>query len=134
MDDIWNGLIFIRHEGGYKVVLRALQHYKKRLKTISQSPELAGAAMFSQIVQQEAAKTYPVIDELIVKISQCLADSEQLDDLQTSVPMLQKALESYRSDIDRAERGEHEYYRRLIDITALPDDEIQTVKDAIARM
>ena len=55
----WLGGIYLKEEGGYEIILRALNHYKKRLRTISSSPELSEAPMFVQVVEQEAMKTFP---------------------------------------------------------------------------
>jgi len=47
---VWIGGIFLKDEGGYEIVSRSLAHYKKRLRTISESPELKeAAAMFAPI-------------------------------------------------------------------------------------
>lgn len=133
MDGVWTCLIFIKHEGGYRIILRSLLHYRKRLRTVGQSPELDGAAVFSQIIQQEAARTYPAVGDLIARIPQCLADAGQLRGLQDSLPLLRRALESYRSDLGRAADGVHDYYRGLVG-TGVPDGEIRAVDEAIARM
>ena len=36
---IWIGGIYLKEEGGYKIILKSLIHYKKRLQTIHQSQE-----------------------------------------------------------------------------------------------
>jgi len=41
---IWIGAIYLKDEGGYEIVLKSLRHYKNRLKTIGNSPELKDAA------------------------------------------------------------------------------------------
>ena len=52
-----------------KLSLKSLQHYKKRLKTLGNSPELKdAAAMFASVFHQQAVKTVPKIDETIKKI------------------------------------------------------------------
>ncbi|MDE0267409.1 MAG: hypothetical protein OXK17_10450 [Thaumarchaeota archaeon] len=62
-DRIWLGGIYLKEEGGYKIILKSLNHYKRRLSTLSESPELKGAAgMFASVLQQQAAKTIPEID------------------------------------------------------------------------
>ena len=54
---VWIGGIFLKDEGGYEIVLRSLAHYKKRLRTISESPELKeAAAMFAPILVSQAQK------------------------------------------------------------------------------
>jgi hypothetical protein len=98
---VWLGGIYLKEEGGYEVVLRALTHYRKRLKSIGRSPELRNAAMFAQIVQQEAMKTGPLIDPTIDKIKKALESPEVLNKLQADIPLFEKALSCYYSDIQK---------------------------------
>ena len=61
---VWLGGIFLKNEGGYEIVLRSLAHYKKRLRSIGESPELKeAAAMFAPILQSQAQKRYPMVIE-----------------------------------------------------------------------
>ena len=76
-DKIWIGGIYLRDEGGYEIVLRALHHYKNRLITIDKSPEIKdSAAMFGGILKQAAMKTIPKIDEISQKLQQSLPDAQ----------------------------------------------------------
>ena len=69
VDKIWLGGIFLKNEGGYEIVLKSLSHYKKRLQTIGNSPELKeAAAMFAPILQSQAQKRLPMIDAVKQKI------------------------------------------------------------------
>ena len=53
----WIGGIYLKEEGGYEIILRSLNHYKKRLQTIHASPELKeAAAMFAPVLQSQARK------------------------------------------------------------------------------
>jgi hypothetical protein len=112
-EKVWLGRIYLKSEGGYEIVLKALNHYKKRLRNIDASPELAGAPMFVQIVQQEASKTYPAVNALISKITKGLEDSETLNSIQTDVPLMERALKCYQSDIEKMKNGD-EFYSSLI--------------------
>ena len=67
----WIGGIYLKEEGGYKIILKSLIHYKKRLQTIHQSREFKeAAAMFAPILQSTARKKIPIIDEVKEKIEQ----------------------------------------------------------------
>jgi hypothetical protein len=112
-EKVWLGRIYLKSEGGYEIVLKALNHYRKRLRNIDASPELAGAPMFVQIVQQEASKTYPAVNALIDKITKGLDDSEILNSIQADVPLMEKALKCYQSDIEKMGNGD-EFYSSLI--------------------
>ena len=124
VDKIWLGGIFLKNEGGYEIVLKSLGHYKKRLQTIGNSPELKeAAAMFAPVLQQQAVKIVPQIDVTVSKIQDALSDSIPIDSLADDVPLMQKALECYQSDIEKAETTGHEYFQKLLgDITRAKQD------------
>lgn len=114
MSQVWIGGIYLKEEGGYEIILRSLNHYRKRLKSIGRSPELTNAPMFAQIVLQEANKTGPLIDPAISKINNALGNPEALADLQADVPLYERALICYHSDIQKAQNGTEEFYSKLI--------------------
>ena len=114
-DNIWLGGIFLKNEGGYEIVLKSLAHYKKRLQTIGNSPELKeAAAMFAPVLQQQAVKTIPKIDETVSKIQSVLSDEMPIGSLADDAQFLQRALECYQSDIEKAENTGHEYFIELL--------------------
>lgn len=114
MSQIWLGRIYLKEEGGYEIILRALSHYRKRLKSIGRSPELKDAPMFAQIVIQEASKTGPLIDPAISKLKNALANPETLNDLQSDIPLYEKALICYQSDIKKAQNESEKFYLELL--------------------
>ena len=124
VDKIWLGGIFLKNEGGYEIVLKSLSHYKKRLQTIGNSPELKeAAAMFAPVLQQQAAKTIPKIDETVLKIHNVLSDEMPIGSLSDNAQFLQRALECYQSDIEKAENTGHEYFIKLLgDLPAAKKD------------
>ena len=86
-EKIWIGAIYLKDEGGYDIILKSLRHYKNRLKTISDSPELKdSAAMFGGILKQAAIKTIPKIDEITQKIQNDLPEIQLLDTLKENIP------------------------------------------------
>ena len=114
-DKIWLGGIFLKNEGGYEIILKAFTHYKKRLQTMGNSPELKeAAAMFAPVLQQQAVKIIPKIDETVSKIQDALSDSIPVDSLADDIQLLQRALECYQSDIEKAETTGHEYFQKLL--------------------
>ena len=123
-DKIWLGGIFLKDEGGYEIILKSFAHYKKRLQTIGSSPELKeAAAMFAPVLQQQAVKIVPQIDVTVSKIQDALSDSIHVDSLADDVSLMQKALECYQSDIEKAETTGHEYFQKLLgDITRAKQD------------
>ena len=124
VDKIWLGGIFLKNEGGYEIVLKSFAHYKKRLQTIGNSPELKeAAAMFAPVLQQQAVKIVPQIDIAVSKIQDALSDTIPVDSLTDAVPLMQKALECYQADIEKAETTGHDYFQKLLgDITRAKQD------------
>ncbi|MBI4131962.1 MAG: hypothetical protein HY476_05665, partial [Nitrosarchaeum sp.] len=123
--------IYLKDEGGYEIVLKSLSHYKKRLRTIGNSPELKdSSAMFGSILQQEAMKTIPKIDEMIKKIQDYLSDNNLLDSLSKDAPFLLKALLCYESDIKKAQDTGHEYFLKLVGDLPLVKNDLEIIKNA----
>jgi len=112
---VWIGGIFLKNEGGYEIVLKALDHYKKRLQTIHASPELKeAAAMFAPILQSQAQKRIPMIDEAKEKINQMLKDMISPQTLEQNLETFEKALECRKSDIEKAQNTGNEYFMKLL--------------------
>ena len=133
--DIWMGGIFLKDEGGYEIVLKSLSHYKKRLQTIGSSPELKdAAAMFAPVLQQQAVKTIPKIDETVSKIKDALSDTISAGSLAEDVPLMQKALECYQSYIDKAETTGHEYFLKLLGDLPTAKNDLPIVTQAIEKI
>ena len=123
----WIGAIYLKDEGGYEIVLKSLRHYKNRLKTIGNSPELKEAgAMFAPVLHQQAIKTIPKIDETLQKIQDSLGDIKSLNKLGEDVPFLEKALLCYEADIHKVEDIGHEYFVKLV------GDMVEAKKDLLA--
>ena len=134
-DKIWLGGIYLKDEGGYEIILRALIHYKKRLMTVDKSPEIKdSAAMFGGILILAAKKAMPKIDETIQKIQQGLPDAQSVNTLKENIPILEKALTSYETDIQKAQDTGHEYYLNLIgDLPSVKND-LELIKIAKSKI
>ena len=129
---IWLGGIYLRDEGGYELVLRSLKHYKKRLKNIRKSPEIKDAPMFATIIEQEAIKAFQGADLLILKINEALLKPEMLQTLESELPLMQKAMDCYFSDIQKV--GSDSFYSELIldKMTALQD--LKSIQDSLQKL
>ena len=132
---MWLGKIYFKDEGGYEIVLKSLNHYKNRLKTLSNSPELKeAAAMFAPVLNQQAMKTIPRIDETIKKIQDSLNDIESINNLQDDIPFLEKALTCYESDIHKAEDTGYEYFVKLVGDMIQARKDLETIKIALKKI
>lgn len=134
-DKIWLGAIYLKDERGYEIILRSLNHYKKRLKTLGSSPELKdSSAMFGSLLQQEAMKTIPKIDEMTKKIKDALSDDITLNSLSEDRSFLVKALSCYESDINKAQNTGHEYFLKLVGDLPFVKKDLDLVKNALDKI
>jgi len=134
-DKIWLGSLYLKDEGGYEIILRSLNHYKKRLKTLGNSPELKDAsAMFGPLLQQEAMKTIPKIDDMIKKVKDSLTDITVLNSLSEDRSFLVKALSCYESDINKAQDTGHEYFLKLVGDLSFVKKDLDLVKNALDKI
>ena len=132
---IWMGGIFLKDEGGYEIVLKALDHYKKSLQTIHQSPELQeAAAMFAPILQSQAQKRLPMIDQAKQKIEQALHDSIPTNSLEEDLEILEKALECRKSDIEKAQDTGKEYFMKLLGNLQEATKDLESLKTALVKI
>jgi hypothetical protein len=134
-EKIWIGAIYLKDEGGYEIVLKSLRHYKNRLRTMGNSPELKEAgAMFAPVLNQQAMKTVPKIDEVIQKIQDNIGDIRSVSKLSQDVPFLEKALACYEADIHRAQDIEHEYFVKLVGNMSEAKNDLKTIKIALEKI
>lgn len=132
---IWLGGIYVKDEGGYEIILKSLNHYKTRLKTLNDSPELKeSAAMFASVLNQQARKIVPKINEVIEKIYSGLNNIEDMNALEEEKRFLEKALSCYESDIHKAEDTGHEYFVKLVGDMEQGRKDLKTIKTALEKI
>jgi len=131
----WIGAIYLKDEGGYEIVLKSLRHYKNRLKTMGNSPELKGAAaMFAPVLYQQAMKTIPKINEVIQKIQNNLEDIQSVNEINEDVAFLEKALLCYEADIHKAENTGHEYFLKLVGNMTEAKNDLKIIEVALTKI
>ena len=134
-EKIWLGSVYLKEEEGYKIVLKSLEHYKKRLKTFGNSPEIKdAAAMFASVLNQQAMKTIPKIDETINKIQDSLIDIKLMNNLKDDIGFLEKALTCYEADINKAQDFGHEYFVNLVGDTQNARKDLEIIKIALVKI
>ena len=135
MSGIWMGGIFLKDEGGNEIILKSLDHYKRRLQTIHQSPELQeAAAMFAPVLQSQAQKRLPMIDEAKQKIENVLHDSIPAKSLEEDLEILEKALECRKSDIEKAQDTGKEYFMKLLGNLQEATKDLESLKNALVKI
>ena len=134
-DKIWMGGIYLKEEGGYQIILKSLTHYKKRLQTIHASPELKeAAAMFAPVLQSQARKRVPIIDETKEKINQYLLNSISAQTLEENLETIEKALECRKSDIEKAEETGKEYFIKLVGNAQDAKKDTELIENALIKI
>lgn len=134
-EKVWLGSIYLKDEGGYEIILKSLNHYKNRLKTLSQSPEVKDAGgTFGSILNQQARKTVPKINEVIEKIQTGLHDVQILKKIEEEKQFLEKALSCYESDIHKAENHENEYHVKLVGDMIQGRKDLEAIKTALNKI
>lgn len=127
--------IFIKHEGGHQIISRALDHYKKRISTITSSPELSDSgAMFGMILQQEAAKIKPKVDSAINLINSFLSEKNNIEEIKQDLPLYQKSLISYKTDIIKAKEAGQEYYLKLVGNIRESEKDLSLIESALIKI
>ena len=134
-EKIWIGGIYLKEEGGYKIILKSLTHYKKRLQSIHASPEVKqAAAMFAPVLQSQAKKRIPMIENTIEKIKIFLLDSTKSELLKEDVEILEKALECRKSDIEKAENTSDEYFVKLLGNFQESKKDVEQINNALKKI
>lgn len=134
-EKIWLGGLYIKEEGGYEIILKSLNHYKNRLKTLNDSPELKdSAAMFASVLNQQARKTVPKINEVIEKIIDNLENNKNTDEIFEEKSFLEKALSCYEADIHKAEDTGYEYFVKLVGDMSQARKDLSTIKIALDKI
>ena len=132
---VWIGGIFLKDEGGYEIVSRSLAHYKKRLRSIGDSPELKeAAAMFAPILVSQAQKKFPMVIEAQKKIEQMLQNTIPAQSLEQDLEILQKALECRQSDIVKAQDTGREYFMKLLGDLEEAQKDLEPIKNALLKI
>ena len=134
-EKIWLGGIYLKEEGGYKIILKSLIHYKKRLQTIHASPEVKqAAAMFAPVLQSQAKKRIPMIESTKENIEKFLLDSKSTESLEQNLEIMEKALECRKSDIEKAESTSEDYFIKLIKDVEESKKDIPDIDNALLKI
>ena len=134
-EKIWLGGMYLREEGGYKIILKSLIHYKKRLQTIHASPEVKqAAAMFAPVLQSQAKKRIPMIESTKENIEKFLLDSKSTESLEQNLEIMEKALECRKSDIEKAESTSEDYFIKLIKDVEESKKDLPNIDNALLKI
>ena len=115
--------------------MKSLAHYKKRLRSIGESPEFKeAAAMFAPILQSQAQKRYPMVIGAMKKIEQMLQGTISAQSLEEDLDTLEKALECHQSDIVKAQDTGREYFMKLLGNIQEAQKDSEPIKNALVKI
>ena len=79
-------------------------------------------------------KTGPAIDQAVGKIKNGLENPDTLNELQSDIPIFEKALSCYQADIQKAKNSSDKFYSELIpDVRAVTAD-LEKIKTALSKI
>lgn len=134
-DKVWLGSIFIKNEGGFDIIMRAMNHYNRRLHRISASPEIADAgAMFGSVLESQSAKIMPQLKIIADRLRAGLCDESVLAEVRDDIEIIEKALICYKSDITKHNNGVHQYYTDLLKGNNHADTDVDLIDTCIQRL
>ena len=90
--------------------------------------------MFAPILVQQAMKTHPKVIELIQKTESSIDDIQKVNNLKEDIPLFEKALLCYESDINKARDTGHEYFLKLIENVEEASKDLDTIKVALDKI
>ena len=133
-EKIWIGGIYLKVEG-YEIILKSLKHYKKRLQTIHASPELKeAAAMFAPVLQSQAKKRIPMIEETENQVKEFLLGSISSEKVEENLEILEKGLECRKSDIDKGVSTSNEYFIKLLGDSQESKKDLEPIENALTKI
>lgn len=100
MDKYWVGAEYMVSGDGHRIVLESLKNYMIKLEDI-QSPRAGAGGMFEGLVRQEAAKRTPQVNVVLDRVQSFLIGTATAQSLIDYIPIINSALDSYRSDLTR---------------------------------
>ena len=130
--DAWLGGIYLKDEGGYYIVMRALQYYLRVLKKLSGGAGSELSATLSHIIQQEAGRVGPLVLQAGKDLKEGMANGTRLAAVQNNIQYVLKALESYRAGVIAGMSGKSP--QANIDAAFLSDEEVARIDEALARV
>ncbi len=125
----WLGGIYLRG-GGHVIVLRALKHYQNRVENVGSDPHLNEIPSLRPLIAGEGKKTSEKVQVVIKIINAGVNDPKFIDQIEFDVPLIQKALNCYKADIEKIAVTMKERYADLFDEPKNLQYDLPLIKEA----
>jgi len=129
----WLGGIYLR-EGGHGIVLRALNHYRRRVANVGSDPQIQGVPSIRMLVAEEGKKTAEKVPLVIKIINAGLDHPKLIEQVEFEVPLIEKALNCYKADIEKIVNTMEERYTYLFDEPKNLQDDLPLIKEALVKI
>ena len=90
--------------------------------------------MFAPVLQSQAQKRLPMVDETKHRIEQVLQDLIPAKSLEEDLEILEKALECRKSDIEKAQDTGKEYFMKLVGDLQEAVKDFESLKNALVKI
>ncbi len=129
----WLGGIYLR-EGGHGIVLRALDHYRRRVANVGSDPQIRDVPSLRILVVEEGKKTAEKVPLVIKIINAGLDNPKLIEQVEFEVPLIEKALNCYKSDIEKIVNTMVERYTYLFDEPKNLQSDLPLIKEALVKI
>jgi len=129
----WLGGIYLR-EGGHGIVLRALDHYRRRVANVGSDPQIRDVPSLRMLVVEEGKKTAEKVPLVIKIINAGLDNPKLIEQVEFEVPLIEKALNCYKADIEKIVNTMEERYTYLFDEPKNLQDDLPLIKEALVKI
>ncbi len=129
----WLGGIYLR-KGGHGIVLRALDHYRRRVANVGSDPQIQGVPSIRMLVAEEGKKTAEKVPLVIKIINAGLDNPKLIEQVEFEVSLIEKALNCYKSDIEKIVNTMVERYTYLFDEPKNLQEDLPLIKEALVKI
>jgi len=129
----WLGGIYLR-EGGHGIVLRALDHYRRRVANVGSDPQIRDVPSLRILVVEEGKKTAEKVPLVIKIINAGLDNPKLIEQVEFEVPLIEKALNCYKADIEKIVNTMVERYTYLFDEPKNLQEDLPLIKEALVKI
>ncbi len=129
----WLGGIYLR-ERGHGIVLRALDHYRRRVANVGSDPQIRDVPSLRMLVVEEGKKTAEKVPLVIKIINAGLDNPKLIEQVEFEVPLIEKALNCYKADIEKIVNTMEERYTYLFDEPKNLQEDLPLIKEALVKI
>jgi len=129
----WLGGIYLRGKGN-GIVLRALDHYRRRVANVGSDPQIRDVPSLRMLLVEEGKKTAEKVPLVIKIINAGLENPKLIEQVEFEVPLIEKALNCYKSDIEKIVNTMEERYTYLFDEPKNLQEDLPLIKEALVKI